>query len=548
MIKKTCALLLPVVLLLASVLLSGCHTGNQAPDEYGGFTNPLDTNNSLSDIQNTEITYIYTPTPTIDLQFNAHFNEVVAEMEKLMLDKHRIKVNLEFLPNHNYYDTVKKRLHSNDSIDAFSPHPSEYPNSETVPYNKQNYLQQWINEFEIADLTELINGIYPELNKSLLDPDVKEAVLYNGRVYGVPGTATYMLGNLQVLIVYKEYYESIGKPEIHTIDDLYHLIDSVKDSPYNDKGRILCGFDNFLSWHCGNNGYVYYMNLLAYKGKTLLPLENEPVFHEAFHLYKDISDLVSEDNSYTYWRKNVDVPGINDIIAYGDSFFSPILIQLSTYNHILTKGISDTERFLDEYEFLFLNNPSTVTYDIYSLNYLINGASPHINTALFFIKCLQTDEQLYDLFRYGIKDKHYSLNEQGAVSFSTVVFTGWDHSGRLISRNLERPMIFEQSTSGVWEYYIQKPKNIIDGINYKKLLRLHLDHEDIDQDLSRIFNNRNPYFLLKEVPEVEGARTLTDVVQLDIEIEDFIRLYYSHETDVLIKSFQDIIDEYVQDN
>lgn len=401
-----------VIIMLISISLSSCHSENTDREAPEDFTNPLfNASNSLSDIQNTEITYIYTPSTSIDLMFDASFKEVISKVQKHMLDKYMIEVNMEFLPNSNYYEIVSKRLHSNDRIDVFSPYPSKYPNMETVQYNNQNYLQQWIKEFEIADLTDYVNDYYPELNEYISNPDIREAVVYNDRIYGVPGIVSHMQGNLQVLVIYKDYYEFIGRPEIKTIDDLYQLIGSVRDSKYMNKGRIICSFEDFLSWHCGNNGYMYYINLLAYQGKTILSLENEPILQEAFNLYQDISDLVSERNIPFYWKGNWDVPGVNDIDTSDEMSYSPVLIQLSSYNQFYLKSISNTERFSNEYEILFLNNPCTVTYDNCNLNYLINGASSNIKSALFFLRCLETDEDIYDLLRYGIKDKHYYLND-----------------------------------------------------------------------------------------------------------------------------------------
>ena len=548
--KSSFIILIALVFFVStSITLSGCHKENIDKGVSGEFSIPLNNDgNGLNDVRNTEITYIYTPSASIDLMFDASFKEVISKIQEHMLDKYLIKVNMEFLPNSNYYETVSKRLRSNDRIDVFSPHPSKYPNMETVQYNNQNYLQQWISEFEIADLTDYTSSFYPELNEHIINPDIREAVVFNDRIYGVPGILSNMQGNLQVLAIYKDYYESIDKPQIKTIDDLYQIIRSVRQSSYMNKGRIICSFEDFLSWHCGNNGYMYYSNLLAYQGKTILSLENEPVLQEAFNLYQDISDLVSERNIPFYWKGSWDVPGVNDIDTSDEMSFSPVLIQLSLYNQFYLKSISNTERFSNEYEIMFLNNPCTVTYDTYNLNYLINGASSNIKSALFFLRCLETDEEIYDLFRYGIKNNHYHLNDQGAVSYGKDVFLGWDYTDRLISKKLERPMAFElRAPNAVWEDYIQKSNHIINGINYKKLLRIHLDNDKFDSDLLRIFNNRVAVNLFKDLhnSNIHYRNTLTNVIKSGIEIEDFIRYYDSYETNALLKAIQGIIDKHI---
>ena len=538
-----------IVMLIASLFilfLSGCQPDHNEKDVTGEYTLPVnELGKGLGDIQNTEITYIYTPNPSIDLKYHPDFQEVIFKVQERMLEKHQIKVNMEFIPYHNYYETISKRIQSNDRIDVFSPHQSKYPNMNPSRFDRQYYLQQWINTFEIADLTDYINVYYPQMNEYILDSDIREAVVYNDRIYGVPGISAYMQGNLQVLAIYKEYYESIDKPQIEIIDDLYRLIRSVEDSKYLNKGRIICSFEDFLSWHCGNNGYVYLRHLLAYQGKTILALENEPVLLEAFNLYQDLSDLVLEQDIPFYWTGNWDVPGTKDIDPNDPMSFPPVLIQLSTYDEFYLKSISNTDRFNEEYEILFLNNPCTVTYDHNSLNYLINGASPFVESALFFLNCLDTDPEIYDLLRYGIKDKHYKLNDQGAVSFEENLFIGWDYTDRLISRNLERPMVFELNASKtVWEDYVKKSNYIIDGIHYKKLLRIDFDQNEVDSDLSRLISNRSAFYLFKEFEDPNTNRnTLTSVIKTGIEFGDFIGYYNDNEARTIIKALQEIIDQ-----
>jgi ABC-type glycerol-3-phosphate transport system substrate-binding protein len=118
---------------------------------------------AIGDIQNTEITFIYTPNPSIDLRFNADFKEVVTKVTDLVYEKYKIKVNMEFIANQNYYDTVSVRLKSNDRIDVFSPYPSKYPNMETVPYSTQNYLQ--LDREEQERLLDRIRAHVEELKK-----------------------------------------------------------------------------------------------------------------------------------------------------------------------------------------------------------------------------------------------------------------------------------------------------------------------------------------------------------------------------------------------
>lgn len=108
-------------------------------------------------------------------------------------------------------------------------------------------------------------------------------------------------------------------------------------------------------------------------------------------------------------------------------------------------------------------------------------------------------------------------------------------------------MFFELNASkAVWEDYIQKSYHIIDGIDYKKLLRIHLDNDEIDSDLLRIFNNRVAVKLFKDLQasNIHYQNTLTNVIKSGIELEDFIRYYDSHDTNVLLKAMQEIVEKH----
>lgn len=165
MYKKRIVVFLVLSLFVFTAVLSGsCDKATSDPRLVESLaTLPVPEEDFLGDIQNTEITFIYTPNPSIDLRFNADFKVVVTKVTDLVYEKYKIKVNMEFIANQNYYDTVSVRLKSNDRIDVFSPYPSKYPNMETVPYSTQNYLQ--LDREEQERLLDRIRAHVEELKK-----------------------------------------------------------------------------------------------------------------------------------------------------------------------------------------------------------------------------------------------------------------------------------------------------------------------------------------------------------------------------------------------
>jgi hypothetical protein len=120
MYKKRIVVFLVLSLFVFTAVLSGsCDKATSDPRLVESLaTLPVPEEDFLGDIQNTEITFIYTPNPSIDLRFN---------------------------------------------IDVFSPYPSKYPNMETVPYSTQNYLQ--LDREEQERLLDRIRAHVEELKK-----------------------------------------------------------------------------------------------------------------------------------------------------------------------------------------------------------------------------------------------------------------------------------------------------------------------------------------------------------------------------------------------
>ncbi len=166
----------------------------------------------------------------------------------------------------------------------------------------------------------------------------------------------------------------------------------------NNKVKIICSFNDYLSWHCGNQGYVYWNGIFAFDGDRIVNLAEKDLLQKVYESYKDIASLITVDDT-----------------LYFSTDYNPqseankqVLLQVYPYGVFKNRWIDYTDRFNNEFVFMFLSNFNTITYDEYSLKYFINGASANIEPALLFLRCLEYDRDIYDLIRYGILNKNYT--------------------------------------------------------------------------------------------------------------------------------------------
>ena len=510
------------------LLFTGCNNNNN-------FSKPMSNLvNNKPAFHGKTVHYIYTPSQdTIDnIIKKGLLDETLDEIKNKMVETYGIPINIEFVPQENYYEFIKIRLHSNDNIDVFTPRFFAFPNSDTVRfiiYDQNPVLQQWINEFDIADLTDVSEIYFPELKQIANDRYIEKIIEFNGRIYGVPGICNFKQGNLLVLTIDKTFYDQLGRPSINDIHQLQELIKNTEKSYHN--GKVVCSFNDYLSWHCSNNGYIYWTNIFAYDRDQIITLSDTELLREAYESFQEIAPMISDDISSNYQRMS-------------DKMKKSVLLQVCPYYRFKDNWMEYTDHFVYNFEFMFLSNGYTITYDECWLKYLVNGASDNIEATLVFLRCLEYDQEIYDLIRYGIKDKHYTLNKNGSVFLDKNMIYGWDDSNMLVSPALERPFFFEWNASSiVWENLINKQNYIIDGVDYRGLLDFNLNAKMLGDDLYESMQNLSIHRLFDYLNSLgkPPVNSIADVIRSGIGYDDFIKHYDSEVVEKLIKEIQDKI-------
>ena len=472
-----------------------------------------------SPFKNADINFIYTL--SVDevetMRTSEKLDEVMGEIKGIMMDQYGISTSIEFIPIKGCYETIKKRLNANDAIDVFTPNSSQIPGIR-VPIINQKVLHHWISEFDIADLTEYVDKYYPELKKLVNDPYVRDTVMYNDKIYGIPGLR--LGGDLTVLIVDKEYYRSMNNPEIKSINDLQELIKGTEDTSFKKGRTVICSFQDYLKWHCGNNETIYLENLLAYDDNTgnIISLADTEILKDAYDIYKDMAHLI--DNIEIFTSLNIDKALI-------------LLIPYQLFKYFYT---GSTYKFEDHFNFIYLNNPLTVTYDHFMLKCLINGSS-NIEAALTFLRTMTYDEEVYDFFRYGIKDINYTVDIKGCVSLDKNIIYGWETDFKFLERSNERPFPFEMRASkDVFDQYLRNENYFMNQMDYRKIIRLAADHAN-DPEISQLLKKYDVQTLFNSPGEIK-IHSFDDLFKTGMTFEEFKVYYDTVEMQVLIENLQ----------
>ncbi|HBN83442.1 MAG TPA: hypothetical protein DDZ89_06315, partial [Clostridiales bacterium] len=246
-------------------------------------------------------------------------------------------------------------------------------------------------------------------------------------------------------------------------------------------------------------------------------LADTEILKDAYDIYKDMAHLI--DNIEIFTSLNIDKALI-------------LLIPYQLFKYFYT---GSTYKFEDHFNFIYLNNPLTVTYDHFMLKCLINGSS-NIEAALTFLRTMTYDEEVYDFFRYGIKDINYTVDIKGCVSLDKNIIYGWETDFKFLERSNERPFPFEMRASkDVFDQYLRNENYFMNQMDYRKIIRLAADHANDPEmqslrkyDVQTLFNS----------PGEIKIHSFDDLFKTGMTFEEFKVYYDTVEMQVLIENLQ----------
>ena len=148
----------------------------------------------------------------------------------------------------------------------------------------------------------------------------------------------------------------------------------------------------------------------------------------------------------------------------------------------VVKGGAELEKIYGEdYEMIVLENPRAYEEDLYNNMFGVGGYTKSVSRSMEIITYLNTNSEFRNLIQYGIENKHYELDAEGALSrLNQSYVLDLNKTGNVFIAYPE-----ENSPLDVWEY--GKKQNLVAVLD--PMLGFKINEEDnLNVELMKKFN------------------------------------------------------------
>ncbi|HPU42135.1 MAG TPA: extracellular solute-binding protein, partial [Acetivibrio clariflavus] len=252
------------------------------------------------------------------------------------------------------------------------------------------------------DITDLFPKYAPNYYRELKSNKMGEESLYNssinGKIYSVPCNAFNC--PRYFIVARKDLVDKYANGGFETLEDYGDFLKSVKENePDLIPGAVYSR--TFFDAYMKGNGYYNYQTVIFsnWEGeeKNLYLLEDTEEFSKAYSLLEN-------------WRKNGYAPK-NPYSYDKSSFISKGLLAslLTNSDEVHNRGIDEG---LNDYGYrmypLYLDKTHVIMPKSKSVAVAKNSKNPE--RVLMFIEWLHKSQENYDLFRFGVNGRNYSLD------------------------------------------------------------------------------------------------------------------------------------------
>lgn len=367
-----------------------------------------------------------TESPTLTMLVSGEYQEDVAAVNeaasKITEKKIGAKINIEYIPG-VYWEKIKMKSAAND--DTF----------DVLWVGHKGPSSDLIMSGTLAPLTELIDTNAPEL-WDLVDSYFWEDALYNGEVYAVPNEQ--IMFYQYAYIIQKKIADRYGwdKDRIESPDELEPLLEKIKtDYPelypyranYNASMWLKNRYEEIIdriSIETDNDGRKAIDSRKASDYKQALKTLHD--WYQKGYIRADINVTANDmadwhDNKYAVWDARWK-PGIEAQVK-----------QTYGIDYICVKIGKDYQYHRDAMDTALG----------------INARSHNKEKAIKLIALLNSDKELYNLVAFGVKDRHYTLNDEGKVVY--IANSGYEPKAAWKFGNQFNAMLVEGEEDNVWE-------------------------------------------------------------------------------------------------
>ncbi|MDW7655922.1 MAG: DUF3502 domain-containing protein [Bacillota bacterium] len=433
---------------------------------------------------------------------------VLSELESMAADRLNIQLDFKWLPPNIYAQTIQARLSSGEELDAFF---CGLPGQGLLDFTVL------ARDGLLADLSDALPAYAPGL-VAQYDQNDLNCALVDDRLFAIP--SLFPMADNIYAIVRQDFMDSYGIPAIKTFADYEQYLAMIKENePDAIPGRIA---DSSVALFARASGYAIFDkdHFLVYGWDDgtmqIIPWEQTTEFRVVVDYLTDLAR-----NGYL----ELAAKGAGDIWNAGDMIING---QISSFlfagEYRIGETISLVEYTLNNF-FTSNNIPAEIAaYRLYPdlaaqrLNPVGNGLttgslalsakSENIERTLMFLDWLQSSQEYYDLFMYGIEGKHYQLSGDQLVFPEGITidrndWLGWD--GRQAFKNLA----YERFVAGVPE---EARELYAENIRYNAVLAPHEGFYADYAPIADLLNQRKQLILAQiELPLLTGTFDLNDL-------------------------------------
>lgn len=387
LMKKRLAVVLLALMLLCT--FSGCREKEKE---------------SYSDIQ-TEVLkqadiHIYTQGYGSDGQprDKAAIDNMLSEIAKSVSETLSVVPIFHWIPYEQYDSEITKLVQSADQIDAFTC------------YSPQAYVEQNL----LADITDLFpeyaSQYYSELYSSQLGRDYLYQGSVDGKLYLIPYNG---LENPRYCVVTrKEFAEKYAPDGLETMEDYGEFLKKIKENETGAYPGSVNAHDFFIAYMEGNEYYTefatYFFSRLN-EPTSHYAMEQTPEFLEAWNLLKEW-----HEKEYTAVDRSP-----NNLL---NGKLASELVPVQSVENVLGNLTNADAQFT----IIPLYMESTHVIYTGGKGLVISKNSAIPERVVSFVEWIHESQEHYDLFRYGIKDKNFSLQKDRILFPPSVKpFTSW---------------------------------------------------------------------------------------------------------------------------
>lgn len=442
------------------------------------------------------------------------WKDVKKALEQKLEPTLNVKLNFQWTTEGSYKEKLKYIEEHGNTLDALVVSKD----------SNQDDMQQMLNDGMIKDITPYLEKDGKRLREVYSTEELAN-VMYNGKIAALPAhfprsnRVIFSISETMLKYLYFDDGTTSDNIKISNLEDALRFVLETDGAPLMTDLTTLPFFAEPAGYVNIGYGLVYKIDDPEIK---IIPGEKTEEFKAGV---KVINDLQRDGKcNANYWYQDgsgtlVPHETLNDYFSRNyNGFFFCTYDELQNYTHFMGFQ-NDAFRITP----IIRDKPSTISLNTEGI--AIYKGSKHADRVVQFLQWLQTSEENYDLFMYGIQGTYYNL-ESGKLSFprNKNRYYGWDGSKAFLNIDFMREEAYDK------DGYKEEYKDIVlKQSKYPPTTGFHIDISKIENQLKARVEDLNMFELRlrsvefttvdEEIEKLNDQQTKNDIYRVISEVQ-----------------------------